>query len=178
MEAIDYFAPLDPITALLQRIKGEHRRTLVEIGIASGHLSEVPDAWKEHDLPAWLKDFLQSQHPQARGGEDLPDLAPGEVEVARLVLLNSVHGEVTSLRAQRLPDGRIGYSLVDEYDTFFELPIPVSDGPLADEQVLTQFRDVDPSPMDTGCEVGFRSVFHTSLDALAASESKDHDDQA
>ena len=178
MKPINYFEALDPMTTLVQRIKGEYRRAMVELGVTSGHANEVPEIFLEHELPEGLKSFFQAQHPQMRGGEDLPDLAPGEVEVARLVLLNSVHGEVTSLRARRLPNGRIGYALVDEYDTIFELPITASDGPLTDEQVLAQFRDVDPSPMDTGCTFGFRSLFHPDLDELAAVGAEDDDDEA
>jgi hypothetical protein len=174
MDPIDYFAPIDPMTDLLQRIKGEHRRALVQVNIASGHFDDVPDDWKAHELTEGRKSYLQALHPRMRGGEDLPDLAPGEVELARLVLLDSIHGEVTSLRARRLPDGRIDYTLVDEYGTAFTIPIAHSEGPLTDDQVVEQFRHADPSPMDTECAIGFRSLFHPELDAW---EEEEDDDQ-
>jgi len=75
MKPIDYFAPMDPITELLQRIKGEHRRALVGVNIASGQFDDVPEAWKEHELTEGRKSYLQALHPRMRGGEDLPDLA-------------------------------------------------------------------------------------------------------
>jgi hypothetical protein len=174
--SIYYFAPLDPLAALLQRIKGEYRRYFVDREAKAHGVESVPEAWRDHDLSEVLKGFLQARDPRMRGGEDLPDLAPGEVEVARLVLLDSVHGEVTSLRARRLPRGRIGYTLVDEYDNTYELPIPTSKGPLTDEEVLRQFRHAAPSPMDTECAIGFRSVFHPGLDELAKADDGEEDD--
>jgi hypothetical protein len=70
-----------------------------------------------------LKNWLGRQNPQFRGGEDLPDLENGEVEIARLTLANSVHGEVTSLRAKLTKeDGKISLRMVDEYESEIKLP--------------------------------------------------------
>jgi hypothetical protein len=81
MYTIDYFAPLDPVTTELQRIKGEQRRLFVGRAIHEDGIHSVPEQWKAHDLPEFFKGLFGGQHPQARGGEDLPDVAPGEVEV-------------------------------------------------------------------------------------------------
>lgn len=175
MKLIDYFAPLDPLTDLLQRIKGELRRQFVEREALAHGLHNVPEVWCAQDLSEAMKNLLQEHHPRMRGGEDLPDLKPGEVEIARLVLLDSVHGEVTSLRARRLTDGELAYIMVDEYGTDFKLPIPLSSDPLTVDEVLDQFRDSDPSPMDTDCSIGLRSVFYSDLEepALRLANKKD-----
>jgi hypothetical protein len=116
-ERPDYFAAA-PTTAeaLLRRVKGNERRAMISAALDRGDtLDSVPADWKEHNLPDHLKNRLQRQHPQARGGEDLPDLRDGEVEIARITLVDSGHGEVISLRARLLADGgRIELSLSDE----------------------------------------------------------------
>jgi hypothetical protein len=50
-----------------------------EGGLGEG-IESVPTAWLEHDISPFLKDYLTSRHPRARGGEDLPDLEDGQVE--------------------------------------------------------------------------------------------------
>jgi hypothetical protein len=132
-------------------------------------LASVPEPWRAHDISENLKDVLTSAiGPQGRGGEDLPDLDQGEVEIARLSLVNSVHGEVTSLRAKRDPsDSNILLSMVDEYGTTFELPTRKVSAPLTAEEVLVTFRDADPAPTDTSCQIEFSSFFYPNLDSLA-----------
>ena len=161
---IDYFASVeDPAEAALRRIKGNYRRAFVARAIDQDGLGSIPEAWLDHSLSEALKNMLGSQHPQACGGEDLPDLEVGEVEIARLSLVDSVHGEVTSLRARREEDGSISYRMVDEYETEFELPIQSSLAPLSAEEALAMFADADPSPTDTECEVMFQSAFYPDL---------------
>ncbi len=106
--------------------------------------------------------------PHGPGGEDLPDLDQGEVEIARLSLVNSVHGEVTSLRAKRDPrDLSILLSMVDEYETKYELPKRKVSAPLTAEELLVTFRDAEPTPTDTSCQIEFSSFFYPNLDSLA-----------
>lgn len=52
-------------------------------------------------------------HSQIRSGEDLPDFLETEVEITRLRLGQTVHEEVTSIRARRV-GSRIVYRIVDE----------------------------------------------------------------
>ena len=106
--------------------------------------------------------------PRARGGEDLPDLELGEVEIARLSLVNSIHGEVTSLRAKQDPvDRSILLSMVDEYETEYELPNRKVPGSLTAEEVLVTFRDAEPTRAETSCQIEFSSDFYPNLDSLA-----------
>lgn len=166
---MDYFIPAPTVAEeTLRRIKGNYRRDFVLGAIKSEGLDSVPEAWRAHDISENLKSFLQRQHPQARGGEDLPDLEEGEVEIARLSLLDSVHGEVTSLRARRdSGDSRILFRMVDEYETEIALPHEAANAPLTAEQVIGFFRDADPSPTEVSCKMGFQSFFYPNLDQIA-----------
>jgi hypothetical protein len=166
---IDYFVSAPTATeAVLRRIKGNHRRSFVARAIKDDGLDAVPPAWTAHSLSELLANMLQAQHPQARGGEDLPDLNDDEVEIARMSLTNSVHGEVTSLRARPGSEPQeILYRMVDEYESEIELPITSSPAPLTLEQVLTMFYDADPSPTETECEVEFQSFFYPGINAAA-----------
>jgi TPR repeat protein len=73
-------------------------------------------------------DAVGRVHPSLMGGEYLPDLEAGEVEIARFEL-ESVTADVISLRARRA-EGKIHYRLVDEYDTQYEIEPTSSDEPL------------------------------------------------
>ena len=92
----------------------------------------------------------------------------GEVEIARLSLTNSVHGEVTSLRAKpSVESGKISLRMVDEYESEIRLPYRIADMPLTSEQVVSLFRDAVPSPTNFGCEFEFQSFFHPDLNETA-----------
>jgi hypothetical protein len=137
---------------------------MIESHLKSEPLATLPDDWRKHSLEESFRSLLGSQHPRARGGEDLPDLAPGEVEIARMTLVDSVHGEVTSLRAKQMDDGNIALSLVDEYETDYELSQAVVSRPQTDEEILRLFETAVPSPLETSCEVAFTSFFYPNLD--------------
>lgn len=164
----NYFTALAPDQVTLMRAKGNVRRIMISEHLKTGGLEAIPPDWRRHDLPSQLKDAMSAEHPQARGGEDLPDLRDGEVEIARLSLVDSVHGEVTSLRAMvDAPTNGLRLRLVDEYETEFSLRQEVVAFPLAPFEVLEFFRDATPSPLDTSCRVSFTSYFYAGLDELA-----------
>ena len=169
-ERPDYFAVAPSIEdTVLRGIKGNFRRQMIIKSLLSEGLASVPEPWRAHDISENLKNVLTSSiGPQGRGGEDLPALEQGAVEIARLSLVDSVHGEVTSLRAKRDPgDPSIFLSIVDEYGTTFELPSRKVSVPLTAEEVLVTFRDADPAPTDTSCQIEFSSFFYPNLDHLA-----------
>ena len=147
---IDYFHTTSDEIACLLRIKGNYRREFVGKAIKSDGLDSVPHAWAEHEISETLKAMLQRQHPRARGGEDLPDLNENEVEIARFTLVDSVHGEVTSLRAQKVLESRINYRMVDEYETDIKIPYKFSSTPLTEKQALD-------------CEIELQSYFYSDL---------------
>jgi hypothetical protein len=141
--------PTDPIERDLRRIKGTFRRTRSRELVESGELP-VPDM-RTHELAEHLKLALQMQvGSRARGGEDLPDLLSGEVELARITYTQTVHGEVVSLRAVRAGDDRLALRLVDEYGTEFTLPFDEVSGTISAEQVVELFRTSAPAPTDVG----------------------------
>jgi hypothetical protein len=168
-ERPDYFvAPASAEDAVRRRIKGNFRRQMIARSIRNEGLVSIPELWCAQDISESFKEILTSTAgPRARGGEDLPDLAENEVEVARLTLADSVHGEVTSFRAKRDPrDGGILLSMVDEYDTEFKLQKNKVPASLTAEEVLAAFRNADPTPLATSCKVEFSSFFYPNLDLV------------
>ena len=80
----DYFQPTTPIEATLRRVKGNVRRAMILNAMEEDGIDTIPESWLAHELSAILKDTLGAQHPNHLGGEDLPDLLNGEVEIARV----------------------------------------------------------------------------------------------
>ncbi len=164
---IDYFAPPEtPELGIMLRIKGSYRRYFVACEMRDHGLASVPEAWRQESLTEAFKSMLAHANPRHRGGEDLPNLASGEVEIARVQLLDSIHGEVTSLRARR-EGGRIALRLVDENDTEFDLPKAVIDSPFTVVELAQFLSDCDPSPLESKCKLGVSSWFYPDLQAAA-----------
>jgi hypothetical protein len=97
-------------------------------------------------------------------GEREP-LALARDEIARVALVDSVHGEVTSLRAQRGP-GSISLCLVDEYETEFDLPRESIDRPFTSAELIRFLAECSPSPLESECQLRISSPFHGDLQAL------------
>ena len=165
---INYFEPAATAEEeIIRHIKGNYRSRFVSRAMRDQGIDSIPDLWKNHEFSEVLKNWLGRQSPQFRGGEDLPDLENGEVEIARLTLANSVHGEVTSLRAKLTKqDGKISLRMVDEYESEIKLPYQLANMPLTSEQIIGLFRDADPTATKYGCEIEFQSFFHTDLDEV------------
>ncbi len=109
-----YFFPMSAAKYLLATIKGTQRRREIEQLIESGNEREIQD-WMAHStLDQKTRQIIGSYHPMFMGGEYLPDLEAGEVEIARLELA-SVTADVISVRAHRSGD-RIYYRVFDEYE--------------------------------------------------------------
>jgi hypothetical protein len=160
---IAYFeAAENPEEEEIRRIKGNFRREMVQLAAEEDGYETIPEAWREHEISELLKGVLQQDHPQRRGGEDLPDLLEGEVEIARATLANSVHGEVYSLRAR--PDAdRCLLRMVDEYESEISLPFETTDRFLQVDEILRLFKEADPSPLNTGCSIRYQSWFYPEL---------------
>lgn len=109
-------------------IKGTVRRRLVAEDEVLGDSDLEPELIAD-SISESSKRALQGIHPSLRGGEDLPDAARGEIEIARLSYTCTVHCEVTSIRARR-SGGRIHYRVVDEYETAITCGREWSDHPL------------------------------------------------
>ena len=168
----DYFQPTSPVANILHRIKGNYRRSMVLSAIELDGIDSIPEPWLADDPSNELKRFLGGQRPDFRGGEDLPDLLEGEVEIARMSLVDSVHGEVTSLRARFDDDGRtILLQMVDEYGDIseeeYKLEKSFFSSPLTAEEVLQVFNNSEPCACLQSCEQRFSSDFYPGLIELA-----------
>lgn len=113
-------------------VKGDARRLLAESAL-DGMIPYEPWNFKERltdeERKAW-----GAHHPKLMGGEYLPDLEGGEVEIAR-VSLASVTGDVFSIRA-RWSRGEIRYSIVDEYSAKYSLSPESSKKPLTMREII------------------------------------------
>lgn len=164
----DYFAPAPTtIEATLRRIKGNYRRHFIRQTMEKDGPESVPLPWIAHNLSEMLKNVLGARCSAFRGGEDLPDLEEDEVEIARLTLVDSVHGEVTSLRAQSgRTDTGFRLRLVDEFGTAFTLSQEHFEEPLTAREVIEIFETADPNPTETSCTFAFQSFFHPELNEV------------
>jgi hypothetical protein len=113
-----YWDHADPVSAIVAGIRGQNRREMARdflTGRAPAELGEIDAGLLEDVLDEETRDALGASHPSWMGGEYLPDLLPGEVEIARIVLASTLQ-DVISIRARRRRGGRrILYRIVDEY---------------------------------------------------------------
>ena len=107
----DYFWAADLNVRLLSGIVGEARRQLVRKLIEAG--TPIPNGLDAAVLDEETRQMWGRLHPSNMGGEYLPPLRRGEVEIAR-VSLASVTADQISVRARR-SGKRIVYCVVDEY---------------------------------------------------------------
>jgi hypothetical protein len=107
----NYFTARDLHVALPSDIMGKVRRDLVRHRLAEGE--KVPPELALPVLCPEIRDALGKLHPMLMGGEYLPPMRDGEVEIAR-ISLQSVTADQISVRARRTASG-IAYSVVDEY---------------------------------------------------------------
>ncbi len=86
------------LDSLLSKIKGDGRKTLIKNALSKNET--IPESVFESDLPKELKDYLMGIDPRYSGGEYLPDFIDNEVEILRIVLVQSVLNDVISLRTK------------------------------------------------------------------------------
>ena len=163
---IDYFAkPKSLEEAIIRRIKGADRRALIAEQIKRHGLDSIPVELTTQALNELRGVWWKRMGWRASGGEDLPDLANMEVEIARVRYVDTIHGEVTSLRASR-HGNKIKLRLCDEYQTDFTLPTSTIDEPFSSSDLIRFLADCDPSPFDNGCTMKIDSQFHENLQQL------------
>ena len=110
-----YFWPLGLETHLLTHIKGAERRAALQRLIDGGRLDDIPDYLAKAKLSEEERTAIGRIHPSFMGGEYLPDMDAGEMEIARIEIASTT-SDVTSVYARRNPDGTIHYRVVDEYE--------------------------------------------------------------
>jgi len=109
-----YFWPLDLATHLLATVKGAERRKHIQSLIDANRLDVLEDLVAHSSLDPEVREFTGRIHPRFMGGEYLPNLLPGEVEIARVTLASTTQ-DVVSIRARK-GKNRIRYRVVDEYE--------------------------------------------------------------
>lgn len=110
----DYFGRLDLEAELLTRVKGRARREAIKDALDKGEIDQIPLHIRAPELDEAERQRIGRVHPLFMGGEYLPRLEDGEVEIARISIKSTTY-DVTALYA-RLEGGRIHYRVVDEYD--------------------------------------------------------------
>jgi hypothetical protein len=163
---IDYFAkPKSLEEAVIRRIKGADRRAMIAEQIKRAGLDSIPVELTTQSLNQIRGAWWKQMGWRASGGEDLPDLGKLEVEIARVRYVDTIHGEVTSLRAKRKGQ-RIQLRLCDEYETDFTLPTDTIDKAFSSTELIQFLADCDPSPFDNECTMQIASPFYEDLQQL------------
>ena len=120
---------------LLAQIKGQARRKDARRIIDEQGLDAVPEFLLQEKLGESTRKMLGKIHPTLMGGEHLPDLAKGEVEIVRVSVASATDDQI-SIRAQR-KKGKIRYRAVDEHETNYTLAREESDEPLSLGELVT-----------------------------------------
>jgi hypothetical protein len=118
----------DPLLAILKNVKRTRRRQMIRDYWKAGKIDEIAESLLQDSLSDEERERLGRIHPAFMDGEYLPDYEPGGVEIAR-VELESTTSDVISVRAAR-NGSRIVYSIVDEYDSEFDVSPASSEKPL------------------------------------------------
>lgn len=153
-----YWSSDDPLAAILRNVKGENRRKMIRDYWAAGKLEALDEVLLQDELDDDARQRLERIDPSFMGGEYLPSYLPGEVDIAR-ICLRSTTSDVISLRA-RPADAGIHYRVVDEYEESFNLPIPISAGPLTLAELIHQLDGADTprGDLDGGLSLGFNEM--------------------
>jgi len=123
-----YWDVSDPLQAILVNVKGTRRRQMIRDYWEAGAIAELEKGLLRGNLTEQDRVGIGKIHPSFIGGEYLPDYAKGEVEIARIEL-ESTTADVISIRVKK--EGElIAYSIVDEYETEFNILPAHSDKPL------------------------------------------------
>ena len=142
---------------LLSRIRGKRRQDIArqlyeEFGFTALNEFLVREGLSEEDRTAW-----GAAGPWCMGGEYLPELEEGEVEIARISLASTTSDQI-SVRARQDGDF-IRYRIVGEYEEEEsmrqQLPFDVADHPLSLGELMDMIQGAKTS--DCTCPVGIFS---------------------
>lgn len=108
-----YFWPESFTTRLYHRIQGAERRREAQRYIEQGRVDELPAFFAKAALDPKEREMFGRIHPECMGGEYLPSLEGGEVEILRCTIRSTTQ-DVTCVYA-RPGKGSILYRVTDEY---------------------------------------------------------------
>jgi hypothetical protein len=141
----------DPVALALNGVLGQQRREMIrDMLTARGDARELYDELLGSLEPGLLGEEAEAgfvhtlsslMGPWWMGGEFLPPLLPGEVEIARVILASSTM-DVISLRAWWTGNG-YHYRMVDEYEGKFTLCRETSPEPLRLREVIELLETAD-----------------------------------
>src|SRR5437868_4784875 len=123
-----YFDLSDPLQAILANVQGTERRQMIRHYWETGRIEELADAHLLDVLDEETRVRIGQIHPCFMGGEYLPTYESEQVEIARIEL-ESTTADVISVRAAPQAT-RIVYSIVDEYESEFQIAPACSEKPL------------------------------------------------
>ena len=183
-----YFRPVRLQQHLISQVKGAVVRAHLESLFEQGRYEELDDLLGDTGVPTEVLDGLQSIHPSFMGGNYLPDLEKGEVEIARIELASTT-GDVTSLYAKK-SECRYIYRVVDEYegDTLsgeakMEAEHPLTLGQMADFFLgawsLIEVLEMNEYQEDRDAALGFfwaKSDFYPNFHELCVERMVEHFD--
>jgi hypothetical protein len=129
-----YLEDHDALANLLRNVQGTRRRELIRDYWNTGRIGELPGELLREGLSSEVREALGKIHPACMGGEYLPSGGTGDIEIARIEL-QSTTADVISIRATQRRRA-IYYSIVDEYETEFELQRKRSWEPLSLGQMV------------------------------------------
>lgn len=156
-----YWDDQDVLTALLANVKGSERRQMIRVYWEQGRLDELGDVILKDTLDEDEREYLGQIHPIFMGGEYLPDYKLGEVEIARIELRSTTR-DVISVRARKR-GRRIGYRIVDEYDTGFPLQRETSVRPLSLAELIRLLETSGPRELPSGLILGYNELSEDSV---------------
>jgi hypothetical protein len=148
---------LNPMEAMVNGIAGQMRRDvtrcrvtddMVRVVYEMSHSADGPPPLEEKVDQGYIRSMNRFHGPHWLGGEYLPDLNAGEIEIARIVLA-SVLCDVLSIRA-RWVGGRYHYRILDEYETVFTHRRKTSKRTLTLAQIIELIQSADGDQWETG----------------------------
>jgi hypothetical protein len=139
---------------VLGQVKGAVRRRAAARALEQGG-EPPPDGAVEFMLRPALteeeREMWGRMHPSHMGGEYLPAMLPGEVEVANIAL-RSVTRDVIQVRARPL-EGGIAFRVVDEYEaegSEYAIEPERAEGPLPMGELVDLIDTADPGEQSCG----------------------------
>jgi hypothetical protein len=130
----------------LARISGQARREIVREALGRGDLESIDPMLASEELGYEDRGSWGLIHPALMGGEYLPNLGVADVEIARISLQSTLADQI-SIRASEV-DGKIRYSVCDEYETDFELAFTESELPLTFGELIELINGSDHPESD------------------------------
>lgn len=163
---VTYFKPQRLEKHLLSKVKGGVVKQYLQSLLREGRISEATDLLCAQGIHQEDVKMLESFHPMFMGGNYLPNIENGEVEIGRIQIKSTTY-DVTSVYA-RLNKGVIKYRVVDEYngDTLTGKAKRSSKQPLT----LAEFADffLNAWPLMEVLKMNFEDDLDESLDFFSA----------